>query len=99
MLAGKTVYKHERAKAYLLTGDYKRSVEDFDAVILAQPTNSHAYFGRAFAYKSLKDFVKSAEDFEKAHILEPGNPNLRINYKKINDVRFIKICEAGEEQE
>jgi len=95
----KIVYKHERAKCYLLTGDFKKSVEDFDAVIVVQPNNAHAYFGRAFAYKSLKDFGKSAEDFEKAHSLEPGNPNLRINYKKINDVRFIKICEAGQEME
>jgi len=43
--------------------------------------------------------MKAAEDFEIAQDLEPGNPNLRINYKKINDVRFIKICEPGDEME
>jgi tetratricopeptide (TPR) repeat protein len=56
-------YIHERAKSYLLTDQFKKSLEDYDEVVRMQPKNSHAYFGRAFAYKALKDYDKTSEDF------------------------------------
>ena len=73
------------------------ALKDFTEVIKYQPKNSHAYFGRAFTYKALKDYYKAAEDFEKARDLEPGNPKLVVNSKMIYPIRFIKICEPGEE--
>lgn len=49
-------YIHERAKSYLLTDQFQKSLEDYNQVIELQPKNSHAYFGRAFALKALKDY-------------------------------------------
>jgi len=42
-------YIHERAKAYLLVGEFKKAVEDYSRVIELQPKNPHAFFGRGFA--------------------------------------------------
>ncbi len=47
-------YIHERAKAYLLIGEYVKAECDFNRVIDMQPINSHAYFGRGFAMKGKK---------------------------------------------
>ena len=55
-------YFHERAKSYLLTGAYQEAVLDFDKVIEFQPSNSHAFFGRAFAYKNLGNFSEAVSD-------------------------------------
>lgn len=63
-----------------------------------QPNNSHAYFGRAFAFKNMREYSKSADNFEKAKELDPENPKLIVNYKKIYDIKFIKICEPGKER-
>ena len=63
-----------------------------------QPSNAHAYFGRGFAYKNLKEYGKGANDFEKAKELDPENPQLVVNYKKIYNIKFIKICDPGQEQ-
>ena len=91
-------YLHERAKVYLLTGKFEKSLNDYIEVIKYQPRNSHAYFGRAFAYKALKKYDESAEDFDKAKELDPMNPNIIINPKKIYDIKYIKLCNPGEEQ-
>ena len=88
---------HERAKAYLLTGEFELALKDYTQVIKYQPNNSHAYFGRAFTHKALKDFYHAAEDFDKARELEPANPKLIVNYKQVYEIRFIKIAEPGEE--
>lgn len=53
-------YIHERAKAYLLTDQYKKALDDYSEVITLQNKNSHAYFGRAFAHKALKDYDNAA---------------------------------------
>jgi tetratricopeptide (TPR) repeat protein len=53
-------YIHERAKSYLLTDQFKKSLDDYNEVIKLQPKNSHAYFGRAFAFKALKDYDSAA---------------------------------------
>ena len=68
-------------------------------MIKLQPKNSHAYFGRAFALKALKRYDEAAEDFEKAKELDPFNPKLIINAKKIYEIKYIKLCEPGEEQQ
>jgi Tfp pilus assembly protein PilF len=62
-----------------------------------QPNNPHAYFGRAFAFKALKNYSGSSEDFEKAKFLDPLNPKLIVNYKQVYNVRYIKLCNPGEE--
>mmetsp|Transcript_10438 Transcript_10438/g.8974 ORF Transcript_10438/g.8974 Transcript_10438/m.8974 type:complete len:289 (+) Transcript_10438:148-1014(+) len=91
------VYLHERAKAYLLTGKFEMALKDYDEVIKYQPKNPHAYFGRAFTYKALKEYYKSADDFDKAKSFDPQNPQLVVNSKMIYDIRFIKLCNPGEE--
>lgn len=53
-------YIHERAKCYLLTDQYQKSLEDYTQVIALQSSNSHAYFGRAFALKALKNYEGAA---------------------------------------
>ena len=93
-----SIYFHERAKCYLLIGCFQESVEDFTEVLNLQANNSHAYFGRAFAYKALKDYEKSAGDFEKAKELDPANPKLIVNYKRLYDVKYIRLCKPGEEK-
>lgn len=90
-------YYHERAKCYLLTNQYEKSVEDFNQVIQLQPQNAHAYFGRAFALKSLDKFLEAATDFEEAKKLDPKNPKLIVNYQRIYNVNYIKLCNPGEE--
>ena len=55
-------YIHERAKSYLLTDQFQKSLDDYTEVIRLQPKNSHAYFGRAFALKALKNYEGTAED-------------------------------------
>lgn len=97
------VYYHERAKAYLLTEEYESAVVDFDRVIEFQPNNPHAYFGRAFAHKNMRAYDKAvrslyqADDFERAKELSPDDPQLIVNYKKIFNIKFIKLCEPGQE--
>lgn len=90
-------YIHERAKSYLLVGEFQKSVDDFTRVIELQPKNPHAYFGRGFAWKALKKYESASEDFEKAKELDPNNPKLVVNYKMIYNVKYIKLCEPGEE--
>jgi tetratricopeptide (TPR) repeat protein len=62
-----------------------------------QNKNAHAYFGRAFAHKALKNYDASAEDFERAKQLDPMNPKLIVNYKQVYHVKYIKLCNPGEE--
>ncbi len=89
---------HERAKSYLLTGNLEDSLHDYDQVIQLQPKNSHAYFGRAFVHKAMKSYEDAAEDFQKAKDLNPFNPKLLINPKQIYSIKYIKLCEPGEEE-
>ena len=91
-------YIHERAKSYLLTDNFQKALDDYSEVIKLQPKNSHAYFGRAFALKALKNYDGAAEDLEKAKELDPFNPKLIVNPKKIYEIKYIKLCEPGEEQ-
>ena len=91
-------YIHERAKSYLLTDHFQKSLDDYSEVIRLQPKNSHAFFGRAFALKALKNYEAAAEDLEKAKELGPFNPKLIVNPKKIYEIKYIKLCEPGEEQ-
>lgn len=52
----KAHFIHERAKSYLLVGEYLKSIEDFNLVIHMQTKNPHAYFGRGFALKGAKRY-------------------------------------------
>ena len=45
------VYRHERAKCYLLTDEFKLSIEDLNFTIQKQPQNSLALYARGFAFK------------------------------------------------
>jgi tetratricopeptide (TPR) repeat protein len=77
---------------------YQEAVDDFNEVINLQPHNAHAFFGRGLAYKNMKKYEEAAEDFEKAKECQPNNPALMINYKKLYDVKYIKLCDPGEEK-
>lgn len=92
------VYYHERAKSFLLVDEFERAIEDFTIVIQIQPNNAHAYFGRGFAHKNIRNYSESSEDFERAKDLDPRNPQLVVNYKKLYNVKFMKLCNPGEEQ-
>jgi hypothetical protein len=41
--------------------------------------------------------VTKADDFERARELNPEDPQLIVNYKKIFKIKFIKLCEPGQE--
>ena len=45
----------------------------------------------------LSPWFSQAEDFERAKEIDPLNPRLVLNYRKIANIRFIKICEIGSE--
>lgn len=86
----------------------EKAVNDFDEVIKKNPQNAHAYFRRAFSYKRMKviqlvtikqRFEEAAKDFEKAKDLDPLNPALVVNYKMLDKVDVIVLCEPGEEKE
>jgi len=47
--------------------------------------------------KSLDQFLEAATDFEEAKKLDPKNPRLIVNYQRIYDVNYIKLCNPGEE--
>ena len=92
-------YVHERAKAYQMIDWHQEAVADFDLVLKKNPKNAHAYFRRAFSLKSLKRFAEAVDDFEKARNLDPMNPSLVVNYKKLQGVSCIVLCEPGDEKE
>lgn len=43
-------------------------------------------------------FDKAAEDFEEAKALDPQNPQLVVNYKKLQGINCIVLCRPGEEK-
>jgi len=47
----------------------------------------------------VKKFEEAAKDFEKAKDLDPLNPALVVNYKMLDKVDVIVLCEPGEEKE
>ena len=89
---------HERAKAYQMIDEHDKAVHDFDTVIRKNPKNAHAYFRRAFSLKALKRYSEAVEDFEKARKLDPMNPALVVNYKKLQGITCIVLCEPGDEK-
>lgn len=46
----------------------------------------------------MKKYEDAANDFESAKECEPNNPALLVNYKKLYDVKYIKLCNPGEEK-
>lgn len=91
-------YIHERAKAYQMIDEHEKAVADFDIVIKKNPKNAHAYFRRAFSLKALRRYPDAVEDFEKARTLDPMNPALVVNYKKLQGITCIVLCEPGAEK-
>ena len=90
-------YIHERAKAYQMINEHQLAIDDFEAVIQKCPRNSHAFFRRAFSQKALKFYDEAAEDFEMAKELDPLNHKLVVNYKKLNGINCIVLCQPGQE--
>ena len=82
-------YYHERAKCFILVDQYERALSDFNTVLLTQPKNQNALYGRAFAYKNMEFFDEAATDWEKAREIDPTNPKLVINYRHVYDVNYI----------
>ena len=91
-------YIHERAKAYQMIGCHEEAIQDFSKVIKKNPKNAHAYFRRAFSQKALKNYAEAAEDFEEAKALDPLNQKLVVNYKLLQGIDCIVLCEPGEEK-
>jgi len=91
-------YIHERAKAYQMIYCHELAIQDFSSVIKKNPKNAHAYFWWAFSQKALKLYDLAAEDFEESKSLDPLNPNLVVNYKKLQNVDCIVLCKPGEEK-
>lgn len=67
-------------------------------VIKRNPKNAHAYFWRAFSQKALKFYDWAADDFEEAKALDPLDPQLVVNYKKLQGMTCIVLCRPGEEK-
>ena len=79
--------------------EHEKAVADFDVVIKKNPKNAHAYFRRAFSLKALRRYPDAVEDFEKARTLDPMNPALVVNYKKLQGITCIVLCEPGDEKD
>jgi tetratricopeptide (TPR) repeat protein len=88
---------HERAKAYQAIEWHTDALNDFNQVITMNPANAHAFFRRAFSFLSIGEFKRATVDFEQAVKLDPLNPALVVNYKQVKDVKFIVLCEPGDE--
>jgi len=46
----------------------------------------------------MKLYDRAAEDFEEAKTLDLLNPNLVVNYKKLQGITCIVLCRPGEEK-
>ena len=46
----------------------------------------------------MQRYAESVEDFEKARSLKPYDPALVVNYKKLQNVTCIVLCEPGDEK-
>ena len=97
MIPGDIRYIHEWAKAYQMIDHHELAIEDFTWVIKKNPKNAHAFFRRAFSYKALEQYDLAVLDFEKAKALDPLNPKLVVNYKQLEGITCIIVCEPGEE--
>lgn len=89
------IYYHERAKCFHLIGEYEQAIEDYSTVIDLEPTNSYAYFGRGFAYKNIGCLDEAADDLERCKEISPKNPKLIVNYSRIHNIPYIRLCEPG----
>lgn len=45
----------------------------------------------------MRRYEEASENFDKAKELDPFNPKLIINPKKIYEIKYIKLCDPGEE--
>jgi tetratricopeptide (TPR) repeat protein len=57
---------YDLAKAYLMTGDYDRSIEKFTEAITKQPSHGLAHANRGVAFRNKGQNAKAVEDFRKA---------------------------------
>ena len=48
---------------------------------------------------SMQRYAEAVEDFEKARTLDPMNPALVVNYKKLQGITCIVLCEPGDEKD
>lgn len=88
----------ERGKCLLIRGEFDSALQDLNRIIDHDQYNSKAYYTRGFVYKCLNDFQMAANDFETAKEIDPANHKLILNYKKINNIKYIKINDFGFEE-
>ncbi len=62
--AGEAFYT--RGFAYLRTGDYRRSIDDFDRSIELEPASAKTYLDRGISYERIGSPEKALTDFKAA---------------------------------
>ena len=90
---------HERAKVRQLLGQDAAAVTDFNALLEAVPTSATALLRRALSRRAIGDPKGAADDAELARRLRPNDPNFKVNYTTLHDVRAIIFCSAGAEED
>lgn len=51
------------ALAYMMLGDFKKAVDDYDTAIRLTPTDARYYYQRGIAYEMQKDWKRASESF------------------------------------
>lgn len=82
---------YDRATAYRLAGDYRRSIADYDTALSLDGRSAAAYRGRGTAHLGARDYAAAEADYSRALALVPDagtNRNLcyaRLQARKLSD--------------
>lgn len=66
------------AQAAFLRGDYAGAVDEFTALIEANPSTTEWYIGRGVAYVALENYDEAQRDFETVLELDPDTDDARV---------------------
>jgi tetratricopeptide (TPR) repeat protein len=68
---------YNRGKAYVMNRDYDHAIEDYTAVIAANPEtqDAHIFSNRGVAYFLKGDYDHAIPDFKRSAHLDPADPN------------------------
>lgn len=80
-----------RANAYLIKGNYRESIKDFDMAIKLNPSYPPAYLNRALAYKRLGKREEALSDLNRVIEINPqyseGYNNRGLIYRALGDYK------------
>jgi tetratricopeptide (TPR) repeat protein len=93
-----------RGNAYVVLGNYRQAIEDYDMLIVIRPGLAGAYLNRGFAYAGLGNYNQAIEDYNMGIEIKPGDSKAYYNrgllyLKQGNNIAGCrdaqKACELG----